>query len=502
MKKFLLMLLLVSLAVSACGAEPEPGAPQDSSSLIGAWRLTAHGPADAPVPAVEGVEAGLTFNEDGTVSGTSGCNGLGGDYSAEGNQITFGEFVSTLMACDDPIMRQEESAHKVMTGTATYTVEGDTLTITNNDTVLVFTRGTLSTEEPSEPVSLTGAWTLTSYGPTDTPTLAVEGANAELTFNADGTVSGSSGCNSLNGDYSVEGDQVTFGAIVSTRMACDGAIMAQEAAVLNVLTGTASYKVEGDLLTITKDSNVLVLTRGVESTGEPEGSDLLGAWNLTSYGTTEAQSPALADVEAGLTFNEDGTLTGTSGCNQFSGTYKVDGNEIAFNEIASTLMLCDTPLMEQEEAMSQMLSELTAYRIEGNTLSIVKNGMMLVFTRDTLGTEEPSEPVSLTGTWTLTSYGTGDTLSSALADVEANLSFNEDGTVTGTSGCNEFGGDYTVEGDQITFNEIVSTLKLCDTPLMGQEEAMQQVLTETADYQIEGNTLTITNNDRVLVLTR
>jgi heat shock protein HslJ len=132
----------------------------------------------------------------------------------------------------------------------------------------------------------------------------------------------------------------------------------------------------------------------------------------------------------------------------------------------------------------------------------VKNGMMLVFTRDTLGTEEPSEPVSLTGTWTLTSYGTGDTLSSALADVEANLSFNEDGTVTGTSGCNEFGGDYTVEGDQITFNEIVSTLKLCDTPLMGQEEAMQQVLTETADYQIEGNTLTITNNDRVLVLTR
>ncbi|HET6823700.1 MAG TPA: META domain-containing protein, partial [Anaerolineales bacterium] len=145
MKKFFLMLLLASLAVSACGAEPQPGAPQDPSSLVGAWRLTAHGPADAPVPAVEGVEAGLTFNEDGTVSGTSGCNGLGGDYSAEGDQITFGEFVSTLMACDDPIMRQEESAHKVMTGTATYTVEDDTLTITNNDTVLVFTRGTLST---------------------------------------------------------------------------------------------------------------------------------------------------------------------------------------------------------------------------------------------------------------------------------------------------------------------------------------------------------------------
>jgi len=260
MKKFLLILLLISLAVSACSAEPGQGTPQDSGSLIGAWKLTAHGPANAPVPAVEGVEAGLTFKEDGTVSGSSGCNGLGGDYSVEGNQITFGEFVSTLMACDDPIMRQEEAAHKVLTGTATYTIEGDRLTIT-------------------------------------------------------------------------------------------------------------------------KDSNVLVLTRGEESTGMPEGTDLLGSWKLASYGTTETQSPALADAKAGLTFNEEGTVTGTSGCNEFGGAYSVDGNEIAFKEIVSTLILCDTPLMEQEEAMSQMLSDVTAYSIDGDTLSIVKNGMMLVLTR-------------------------------------------------------------------------------------------------------------------------
>lgn len=274
MKKLLLMLLLISLAISACSSksaqateqgqptEPsqgteEPAAPE---ALIGAWKLTAYGPADAPIPAVEGVDAGLTFNEDGTVSGSSGCNGLGGDYTVEGDQITFGEFVSTLMACDDPIMAQEEAARKVMTGTAT-------------------------------------------------------------------------------------------------------------------------YEIENDRLTITKDSNVLVLTRGAESTVEPEGTDLLGEWKLVSYGTTETQSPALADVEAGLTFNEDGTVTGTSGCNEFGGSYMVDGNDLEFNEIVSTLKLCDTPIMEQEEAVSQMLSDASAYSIEGNMLSIVKNGMKLVLTR-------------------------------------------------------------------------------------------------------------------------
>ena len=275
MKKYWLILCILVLMVSACSAQgtqqtPEPDQPTepnegtqepvDSASLIGAWKLTAYGPADTPTPAVEGVDAGLTFNEDGTVSGSSGCNGLGGDYTVEGDQISFGEFVSTLMACEDPIMAQEEGAHKVMTGTATYTIEGDTLTITNN-------------------------------------------------------------------------------------------------------------------------ANVLVLTRWAEGTAELEGSDLLGTWKLTSYGTTETQSSALADVEATLMFNEDGALAGTSGCNEFSGTYMVDGNEIAFSEIISTLKLCDTTLMGQEEAMYQMLSDSTAYSIEGNTLSIVKNGMMLVFTR-------------------------------------------------------------------------------------------------------------------------
>jgi heat shock protein HslJ len=59
-----------------------------------------------------------------------------------------------------------------------------------------------------------------------------------------------------------------------------------------------------------------------------------------------------------------------------------------------------------------------------------------------------------------------------------------------------------VEGDQITFSEIVSTLMACDDPRMEQEDAVRQVLTDTATFTIEGNTLTLTNNEMVLVLTR
>ena len=139
MKKYWLILFIFSLFMVACSSQgtDQPSAP---ASLTGAWKLTAYGSADAPIPAVEGADAGLTFNEDGTVTGSSGCNGLGGDYTVEANEITFGEFVSTLMACEDPLMAQEDAARQVLTDTATYHVVGTTLTLANNGMVLVLTR--------------------------------------------------------------------------------------------------------------------------------------------------------------------------------------------------------------------------------------------------------------------------------------------------------------------------------------------------------------------------
>jgi heat shock protein HslJ len=247
-------------------------------------------------------------------------------------------------------------------------------------TLLVISLALSACAAQESSTSLLGSWNLTAYGSTDSPTTAVREAGAQITFNEDGTVVGNSGCNGFGGEYKVEANQITFGQITSTLMACDAPIMMQEDAAKQVMTGTATYKIEGDTLTITNKDNVLVLVRGTLSTQEPESAPLIGAWKLISYGATDTISSALADVEAGLTFNEDGTITGTSGCNEFGGNYMVDGNEIDLDEIVSTLMLCDAPVMDQEEAMHQVLAEKVAFQIEGNTLTIMKNGKVLVFT--------------------------------------------------------------------------------------------------------------------------
>jgi heat shock protein HslJ len=136
-KKYLLTLLILSLAISACSAQRSE---EPAASLIGAWKLTSYGPASSPTPAAEDTEAGLTFNEDGTVAGNSGCNGFGGNYTVEGAQVTFSEIVSTLIACEEPLMSQEEAVLKVLTDATTYQIEGNTLTLTNDDIALVLTR--------------------------------------------------------------------------------------------------------------------------------------------------------------------------------------------------------------------------------------------------------------------------------------------------------------------------------------------------------------------------
>jgi len=131
-KKYLLVLFVICLVISACSPS------STSASVVGTWKLTAYGPANSPTPAVPDAEASLTFDPDGTLTGNGGCNGLGGDYKVKGDQITFGPIMSTLMACDDPRMAQEDAVHQVLTDNVTYKIDGNTLTITNKDAVLVF----------------------------------------------------------------------------------------------------------------------------------------------------------------------------------------------------------------------------------------------------------------------------------------------------------------------------------------------------------------------------
>lgn len=54
-------------------------------------------------------EITMEFQEEGRLGGTGGCNSYGGDYALQGVSFVPGMMVSTMMACDEPIMSHESA---------------------------------------------------------------------------------------------------------------------------------------------------------------------------------------------------------------------------------------------------------------------------------------------------------------------------------------------------------------------------------------------------------
>ena len=110
---------------------------------------------------------------------------------------------------------------------------------------------------------------------------------------------------------------------------------------------------------------------------------------------------------------------------------------------------------------------------------------------------------SVAGTWRLVSYGDPANPTAAVPEVETSIEFKE-GQVNGNVGCNGFGGTYEIDGDKITFSDVVSTLMFCEGPVGDQELGTLAVLSDTASYVIDAATLTLTSGDgtAVVVLAR
>ena len=130
MKKLQLCLITLFVLSGVILAACSGGA---SNSPIGTWRLVSYGSPGNLTPAAPEVDTSITFSEDGKVEGNVGCNGFGGDYTVDGNTITFGPIVSTLMFCEGPVGDQETTVLNVFVDTVSFVMEGDTVTITFAD---------------------------------------------------------------------------------------------------------------------------------------------------------------------------------------------------------------------------------------------------------------------------------------------------------------------------------------------------------------------------------
>jgi heat shock protein HslJ len=214
-------------------------------------------------------------------------------------------------------------------------------------------------------------WRLTGYTvkpaqtvPAAAASRLAAGSRIDITFD-DQRAAGSSGCNSYTGGYVLDGTTLDIKALAVTRKACAPALMAQEAEYLRILDAVDTAERSGDTLRLSGPAGVL------EFVSEGEAS-LVGAWAMTGYNNgKQAVVSRKSATTVTAVFAEGGRVSGSSGCNTFSGLFEVTGSEVSIGPLVSTQKMCtDADVMLQERLYLKALQAATTFELRGDTLRL------------------------------------------------------------------------------------------------------------------------------------
>jgi heat shock protein HslJ len=210
-------------------------------------------------------------------------------------------------------------------------------------------------------------WTLAANSPLGAP---LGDITVTARFEA-GMLTGESGCNNYNTTFEASDSSMTIGPnIASTQRACPPPQTAVEGAYLDRLPRAASYTIEGSTLTLADAAGETLL----EYQATDRAQAILGAWDATSYYTGNAVTSVVGGVTLTAEFDA-GTISGNTGCNSFTGSYRVDGDSIEIGPLASTLAACpDEELQQQEQAYLAALQLAATFEVTGNRLDLFRPG--------------------------------------------------------------------------------------------------------------------------------
>jgi heat shock protein HslJ len=312
----------------------------DGLALVGDWTLTT---VDDEAPPRDMVVT-LSIAADGTLSGAA-CNQYNASYTAtESGDLTVDPIIATRMSCGEAQDGFEAAYLDGLQGATGWGTQSGRLTLFGT-AELVFGDGS------AVDATLDGQeWLLTAIDgePVDAA------AGVSITFGADGTVNGSGGCNRFRGPYTVDGDTLSIGPLAATRMACGEDIGDLETRYLGALEAAFGFAISGqDMVISTAADGTLEFSTSagpVEpietpaaseaplATDVPEPSavvvagDIVGSWKMTGYAGSTLPGTMLA---IDITFAEDGSFSGFGGCNDYLGSWTLDGTSLTISGFES-----------------------------------------------------------------------------------------------------------------------------------------------------------------------
>ena len=216
------------------------------------------------------------------------------------------------------------------------------------------------------------------------------------------------------------------------------------------------------------------------------------SWVLS---TLDGQLP-LPDTSLSLQLGEDGSATGSDGCNRFTTTFTASRSTISFAPAATTMMACPPAVATQAENYMSALSSANRYQLRGGQLILLDGTTVLatfVAARDDLaGT-----------TWLVTGYNNGrEAVVSPILGADIIINLDDENLISGNAGCNDFFAQVQATDGVIEIDGIGSTRRMCSTPagVMEQEAEFFAALESAATYTIDGNFIELRNADDAIAV--
>ena len=220
-------------------------------------------------------------------------------------------------------------------------------------------------------------------------------------------------------------------------------------------------------------------------------------------------------TEISLVF-ENESFSFHAGCNSHSSEYSVDEDTFISQDLASTMMACEEPLMVQEAWVASFFSSSPSIDYSEPILTLENEDATLVFAivnetadideeeeiEEDPEEEEEVEVVEVVGgnlinkNWIVDGYfSNGEELDFG-EEVTATFLFQDDGNLSFFTGCNTAGGTFTIDSEsQMTIIDGAMTLLACGGNEGAIESHMLSILLGQVTYSVEDDHLVIENQE-------
>jgi heat shock protein HslJ len=240
---------------------------------------------------------------------------------------------------------------------------------------------------------------------------------------------------------------------------------------------------------------ILALSAAACSSGASTSDTLIGRWDVAAIADSSGALVPLVEATI-LTANITETeINGSSGCNNYMGPAAIDGSTVSFGSMAGTLMACvENDVMEQEQMFLTLLQTADSWEGTSESVDFRTDGTTVL--------QLVAADTSLAGSsWRVTALNNqSGGVQSVVTDSEPTLVFDEESGVSGSTGCNNFFGIYSTDGDTIEFSGIGATEMYCQDTAE-QEVWMIAALADATTYKIDSRTFELFDESGTRLLT-